>query len=1299
MKTSRRWRIALLLGALGAVGVVFALRTDRAAVWACETLRTELPKRISYDVRIDRCELDPLEQGVRLAGIALTDRQTKQPLIEADEAYVSLRSVLLSSVTLDNLDLTRPRLTLDLSRPSADGQKSAACPLDVLKRVKVEHLQIREGAVVLLLPQSRRLQLDGLELDWRSRKNTVELQAVMRSGQLRVDGTRTVSLGKAMLEGELDVGDEKLSVTRAEVSAEGARLSITGTVESLCDAAPVLAVNAQVFSPIASITRLAGKPLLQPAEGHVWTRMLINGRTDTLAVSAQVQGSQIRIAQFRPGDFTAKARWSGEDVKLEEFSARVGQGSVRVNGELKLTQGFPVKARVETDDVQFAKVLERCGLTGAWVDFPATLRTTLTGNLSPKPQLIGDVDLKGGRFVLAARAWDAPVTAGPTILTFDNGHADLKIGIYGDRVEFNSIRVQAGKETVVNGAVTLFFDITKGLEVKAQGEALQLADFGSIAGIPWAGLGTATVAISGPYSDVKIDGQVALRDFEMFGYAAGVVQGPLKFSRGVLSFPNMFGQKGRTGFQGHADLSFRREGLFINAEAMVPKGRTEDLIDLIAHLNPSIGAFQQVLVGDASGSIRFDGPASAVDGTIALDLSNTRYYGRGVGAGRVRLQLEKGNALVLEPATLNGAIGLLNAEGRWLFSGPLDFRAKLTGGSLGEVVGAELALANGLAGTLTVEAEVSGTTDVPVVAANIAAPQVTWRKHPLGALKLAAHLEGKDLTVKGKFFDGVTGELAMKTKDPYPWEGWLTLDLPELRAFIPAQAVKAGLTAGLKGKIAGNGNLKSMDDSHLVAELTSVSIQRGELGATNDGPVVFKWDEGKLEVASFAMRGPNTAMNAEGTWGPVNADLKGRGSLDLRLLESFVPQLERSAGRVEFTALLSGTVKKPTLVGSAEVRDAKFQVRDQVMAVRALTGKAEFSEARVLLSDFEGFLNDGRVRGRGDIRLERFEVKQVELGIDLEEVTLQPRPDFPTSVSGSLIFFGKPPSFQLAGSLDVLKLRYTQPLDLESLLSSTSMRLPPSDDRQTEWLRFDVNLDGTQGDIRIDNNLARARLTGKLKLAGTNVKPVLLGALETAEGSQAFFRGQAFSISRGVVQFGAQDTTFDLTAQSQVREYLVKVKGFGKLDDPKLSLSAEPPLPEADIISLLTLGVTSRERATAEAGAGLAAEALFQASGLEREVQRFLKKNVGLKDQAVHLSTTFNEATGQAEPSVSWESKVLTDRLKVGVSQPVTGRGTKAQAEYKFNDKVSARAQWDNQSQESNVGNPGIDLKFRFEWE
>jgi hypothetical protein len=30
---------------------------------------------------------------------------------------------------------------------------------------------------------------------------------------------------------------------------------------------------------------------------------------------------------------------------------------------------------------------------------------------------------------------------------------------------------------------------------------------------------------------------------------------------------------------------------------------------------------------------------------------------------------------------------------------------------------------------------------------------------------------------------------------------------------------------------------------------------------------------------------------------------------------------------------------------------------------------------------------------------------------------------------------------------------------------------------------------------------------------------------------------------------------------------------------------------------------------------------------------------------------------------------------------------------------VSARAQWDNQTQNTTVGNPGVELRFRFEWE
>jgi translocation and assembly module TamB len=69
------------------------------------------------------------------------------------------------------------------------------------------------------------------------------------------------------------------------------------------------------------------------------------------------------------------------------------------------------------------------------------------------------------------------------------------------------------------------------------------------------------------------------------------------------------------------------------------------------------------------------------------------------------------------------------------------------------------------------------------------------------------------------------------------------------------------------------------------------------------------------------------------------------------------------------------------------------------------------------------------------------------------------------------------------------------------------------------------------------------------------------------------------------------------------------------------------------------------------------------------------------------------------EPTVQLESKFVTDQLKLGVFQPVSGKGTRAQAEYRFDDRISAQIQWDNVYNDVPIGNLGLDLKFRWEVE
>jgi len=288
----------------------------------------------------------------------------------------------------------------------------------------------------------------------------------------------------------------------------------------------------------------------------------------------------------------------------------------------------------------------------------------------------------------------------------------------------------------------------------------------------------------------------------------------------------------------------------------------------------------------------------------------------------------------------------------------------------------------------------------------------------------------------------------------------------------------------------------------------------------------------------------------------------------------------------------------------------------------------------------------------------------------------------------------------ITGDIDVQRLRYRRPFGLEALLPRANKAISGTE-TPSEWLQLDVALH--LKDAAVDNNVARATILGNVRLTGTNLRPGLVGALEAGEGSQAFFRGNAFNVTQGSVDFKDRrslEGIFDVRAESQVREYLVRLHAFGKTSQPQILLSSEPALPEGDVISLLTLGVTSKDRtATTSTGAGIAAEALYQASGLDQQVQRFLPRNSVIRDMTFHVSTLYNDANGLVEPTVQLESKLLTEQLKLGVSQPVSGKGTRAQAEYRFDNRVSAQIQWDNVYNDVPIGNLGVDLKLRWDVE
>jgi translocation and assembly module TamB len=397
--------LALLAGALALV-----LRSERAGEWICAEARARAPELVGQPVRIERCRIDPLTASVSLSELGVGSEDA--PLLRAAEASVSLAGLFFGGVSLQAVTVVRPVIDVELPKASADGP--AGCPLDVLGRIRIAQLELQDGTVTLRSADGRWVKLDGIDVKARVGRRTSEVEASFKRGVLQLDDERRWTFGRVTLEGTLDAQERLAEVQKLEASLEGITFGGSGELRELCDATPQLEANGQLFVPLEALPRL-GVELPEPS-GRVWARVSASGPLTRPSVRAEVKASQVVLGPFTPGDFSARVSVADEVVLLDELTTAVGAGEIRVSAQLGLTAGFPLKAKVVTKEASLAQVLARASVTGAWVDFPASLTAEVSGQLSPSPSLTGPVEFQAGAFLLASRAFDAPRLVGARLL-------------------------------------------------------------------------------------------------------------------------------------------------------------------------------------------------------------------------------------------------------------------------------------------------------------------------------------------------------------------------------------------------------------------------------------------------------------------------------------------------------------------------------------------------------------------------------------------------------------------------------------------------------------------------------------------------------------------------------------------------------------------------------------------------------------------------------------------------------------------------------------------------------------------
>lgn len=1315
--------IAFLAAVLALVAAtLLVLRTRWAGDRICALAAARAGAATGLPLSFGACRVEPLNLELQAEDVRLGPPGA--PLFAADHVGARLAAVqaLGGRVRVARLDLVRPRVKVAVPRSSGGGGP-AICGPELLSRLEIRELGIREGAVEVTFPGGASISAGRLEVRAEPTVRSVlalrprtRLEVEVR--ELRIAGLddRPLTTPHLAVTAEVAPDLSVAEVSHAAAVVDGVSAVARGRLEDLC--APVLDLAVTASGPGREVLALARVHPDAPATGTVRAEGRVAGPLQRPIITASLHVQRGRVGWFHPGDLAAEARLTPEldGLVVDRVEWPLGAGVIRAKGKVGWRGGqVSLEWEADTGGPDLAEILEAVGIEGSWVTVRMDGKGRVAGTVWPTLALSGAYAGDFRDLRTYTRSWRTVKPGSPAVVDARRGRVEAPFRVGPEGITWEGARVTGGRATSVVDAVSRF-SVDGGFQVRWRG-GVDLDFLGRIAGVPVGGLAEVDATLgAAPYGNPRASGHARAEGFRFMDVALGT--GAADFDYGpdfVVRVRDAQGTFKQTRWRGEGAVDLEPSPVFVRRMQLEAAGQVKDLFDAVQDWLPSTRQFRDVFDGEIQVAGTGSGPAGTLDGTFDARMGAGTFVGRPFDAARTSGTYHRSAEARFDRAELRRGAGVVRMTGRYGFSAPYpwDLDVSFAGLALRD---AGLPFGGDWAGTASGTLALRGSFEHPDVRFAANGDGVALRGIPLGSLQGAGTVKGEQLVLTGGA-DGLRFEAEARLDGRMPFRARADLALEDVARFVPGGA-PAVLKAKVKGEATAEGELVAIELARARVRLDEVQAGHAEFKVQAAAPVVLTASRGRVEVQALTLVGPNTELTVSGARAASGQlDLAAAGTADLRLLAGLVPDLRRPHGQLQVEAHVTGSVEEPVLVGAGRLADAGFQLKTTSILFSDLGGALAFSQNRVLFEDLSASVNGGRARLRGELELASLVPVRGRVEALVDEVPVAVPAYLPATLSGRIEAAGTPDATTVTGRLHVVRARYTADVGLERNLLELRRRppAPPKPyDKTQEWLRFDLQV-VVDGDARVENDLVTGPVRGELTLTGTLAAPGVVGRLTMGEGSRARFRGNEFVLTRAVLDFTDRtklDVSLDVHGESQVRDYQVFMHGYGKVADPQLTLTSVPPLTQPDIITLLSLGFTRRDAAATAgvqgAATAAAAQALFSASGLDEQVRRFVPRSQMVRDLNVRITTDYSEFSGEIEPRAEVESLLLGDRLRLRLQTPLTGSGSgtrtrtsggqKAQAEVRLGRRASIQYQWDNDNPEVISGDHGVDLKLRWEW-
>lgn len=417
-----------------------------------------------------------------------------------------------------------------------------------------------------------------------------------------------------------------------------------------------------------------------------------------------------------------------------------------------------------------------------------------------------------------------------------------------------------------------------------------------------------------------------------------------------------------------------------------------------------------------------------------------------------------------------------------------------------------------------------------------------------------------------------------------------TIDTNDLREFLGIFAGHNINDRGISGKVKAQLNIQistgSLGVRKFYLNFDQFNIQRGDMNfkidprfnniEVDDG-VVKKWDLRLTDGNEFFLsRGRNISN------GVIGIDQKF--SFKASLLELVTDHVERAKGVIKGSDQI-------VLDKKITVKDFNLNADDLSVKIKNLPGfitnldytivkKGEIYEVARMSGNY----------GEGDFKIggkvffdDMYPQVNLDYKIERSTVPLFKRSSVIISSNGTLTGTNLP--YKLNGKVSILHGEFLDdPQDFMKTdkisLDEYKKYLPEKDFLGNKGI-IDLNLSfETMSPVVIKNNMAEVYIRGSGQATGDIQSPELNTRLESVPNISKFkFKGHDFALNQGYVEIRDRGknrfSDLKFTGVAKISEYDMKLDLSGSISKVNVDLSSEPALSKEDLLSLLTLGVTS----------------------------------------------------------------------------------------------------------------------------